>query len=66
MLAANRQEKIMLGVRKSNLGEEIVRLKKNIDVQLGIDTNGKSADEFLKAYKQTEDTFKDLLNSCKQ
>ena len=33
---ANRQERISLGVRKENLGEEIVRLKQNIDLQLGL------------------------------
>lgn len=36
---ASKQEKIYLGVRKDNLGEEIVRLKQNIDLQLGLDLN---------------------------
>ena len=36
IMAANRQERITLGVPKKNIGEEIVRLKKNIDLQLGL------------------------------
>jgi len=35
-MAASRQERITLGIPKKNIGEEIVRLKKNIDMQLGL------------------------------
>lgn len=38
-MEANRQEKITLGVPRKNIGEEIVRLKKNIDMQLGLPVN---------------------------
>lgn len=36
MIEAGRREKITLGTKKDDIGEEIVRLKKNIDLQLGV------------------------------
>jgi hypothetical protein len=41
MMEANKREKITLGVKKSDVGEEIVRLKKNIDLQLGLEGDSK-------------------------
>lgn len=52
MLAASRQERITLGVKREDLGEEIVRLKKNIDLQLGLAGSEETTKSFLSAYHQ--------------
>jgi hypothetical protein len=66
MLASNRQEKITLGVKRENIGEEIVRLKKNIDMQLGLGTNDSSTKSFLQAYNQANDRFNELITDCRK
>ena len=53
LMEANKREKISLGSKKNDIGEEIVRLKKNIDMQLGIGGNSKHSEEFLRIYKGT-------------
>jgi hypothetical protein len=53
MMEAGRREKISLGVRRSDIGEEIVRLKKNIDLQLGVEGTSQHSEEFLKIYRGT-------------
>jgi hypothetical protein len=35
----SKEEKVVVGGRSGNIGEEIVRLKKNIDLQLGLEVN---------------------------
>ena len=62
---ANCREVITLGSKKNDIGEEIVRLKKNIDVQLGLQGNSKHSEEFLKVYQSTQNMITDLLNKCK-
>jgi hypothetical protein len=66
MLAANRQEKITLGVKREHIGEEIVRLKKNIDMQLGLNINDASTKSFLQAYNQANDRFNELIKDCRK
>jgi hypothetical protein len=44
MIDASKREKITLGARKNDVGEEIVRLKKNIDAQLGLEGNSKHSE----------------------
>jgi hypothetical protein len=66
MLAANRQETITLGVKREHIGEEIVRLKKNIDMQLGLNINDASTKSFLQAYNQANDRFNELINDCRK
>lgn len=65
-MEASRQEKISLGVRKKDIGEEIVRLKKNIDLQLGLPLNENSTKAFLDAYQDTNGCFDQLLQACKK
>ena len=57
-------ENISLGIPKKDIGEEIVRLKKNIDLQLGLDCNSKSTQSFLKSYKDTKQLFNKLIDEC--
>lgn len=61
MKSANYREIITLGNKKSDIGEEIVRLKKNIDMQLGIQGTSKHSEEFLKIYQGTQHMINDLL-----
>ena len=53
-----------MGVKKSDIGEEIVRLKKNIDAQLGFKGESKHSEEFLKVYKGTNELFQNLIHQC--
>lgn len=53
-----------LGARRNDVGEEIVRLKKNIDVQLGLTGNSLHSEQFLKAYRGTNELFKKLIDEC--
>ena len=39
LIESQKQEKVTLGVKRKDIGEEIVRLKKNIDLQLGLPVN---------------------------
>lgn len=65
-MEANRKEKITLGVKRENIGEEIVRLKKNIDLQLGLPQNDESTKSFLQVYKDTAACFDGLIRDCKR
>lgn len=65
-MEANRKEKITLGVKRENIGEEIVRLKKNIDLQLGLPQNDESTKSFLQVYKDTTECFDGLIRDCKR
>lgn len=41
-----------------------MRLKKNIDLQLGLQGSSKHSEEFLKIYKGTNELFNDLIKKC--
>ena len=41
---AQQRDIVTLGTRRSDIGEEIVRLKKNIDMQLGLQGTSKHSD----------------------
>lgn len=47
------------------MGEQIVRLKKNIDLQLGLKVNESSTNSFLEAYNKANNKFDELLTACK-
>jgi hypothetical protein len=65
LLQTQKQETISLGVKKKDIGEEIVRLKKNIDLQLGLPVNEASTKAFLEAYQDTNGCFDTLLKACR-
>ena len=64
LLDAQKREKITLGTRRTDVGEEIVRLKRNIDAQLGLSGESKHSEEFLKAYRCTNELFQNLIKEC--
>ena len=66
LLDANKQERIHLGVKKKDIGEEIVRLKKNIDLQLGLPLNESSTKAFMDAYQDTNGCFDELIRGCRK
>ena len=66
LLRAAQQEKVTLGVRRDNLGEEIVRLKKNIDLQLGLPVDETNTRAFLDVYKDTNACFDHLIQQCRK
>lgn len=39
-------------------------MKKNIDVQLGLTGNSLHSEQFLKAYRGTNELFKKLIDEC--
>ena len=59
------KEVMTLGGRAKNIGEEIVRLKKNIDMQLGLEVGDKVAKSFLEKYNKTNERFDELIMGCK-
>lgn len=65
LIDASKRDLVHLGIRKSDIGEEIVRLKKNIDLQLGLAGESKHSEEFLKIYKGTNDLFSKLISQCR-
>lgn len=64
MMVCQKREKISLGIRKPDIGEEIVRLKKNIDTQLGLNGESRHSEEFLRLYRGTNELFKNLIQQC--
>lgn len=47
------------------MAEEIVRLKKNIDLQLGVKGDDNVLKSFLDKYSETNTKFKELIDGCK-
>ena len=62
LIEANQRDIVKLGIRRSDVGQEIVRLKKNIDLQLGLEGESRHSEEFLKIYKGTNELFTKLIN----
>ena len=54
-----------VGGKSKNIGEEIVRLKTNIDMQLGLKVTNQTTASFMQAYNDAQTTFDQLISACK-